>query len=68
MTTDTSVGRDGTPGLTAKETDSAETKISQLEVTVLVNEQVIWLQITGTNISSILLACRENTDRWTMPR
>jgi hypothetical protein len=33
-------------GLTAQQTDSAQTKVRELEVPVLVDEQVIWLQVT----------------------
>ena len=33
-------------GLPAKQTDPTESEISKLEVTVLVDEQIIWFKIT----------------------
>ena len=54
MATDASVRQQlGSPGLTTKETNPTETKVSQLEVTVWVNEQIVRLQITATQSVSI---------------
>ena len=49
MATGTSLLRNqGGTSLTTKETNPTETEISQLEVTMLVNERIVRLQITAT--------------------
>ena len=48
MATGTSLLRNqGGTSLTTEETNPTETKVGQLEMTVLVDEQIIWFKITG---------------------
>lgn len=71
VTTDTSIGHEPrSAGLTTEETNPAQTEVGQLEVTMLIDEQVVRLQITvGRFFSGIPREKRgDSTHRCTMPR
>ena len=54
MSADSAIGHEpGSTSLTTEQTDPTQTEVSQLEMTMLVDEQVIRLEITaGTEIST----------------
>jgi len=36
----------GIPSLAAKETDSTQSKVSKLEMPVLIDEKIVWFEVT----------------------